>query len=298
MFKKYWDIFGGILFGLIAALLVDFQLEYLQICYSVIILMLVSIGAFRIIKQSVEKSRAKKRSHNIIDTMVDSQKSVKAINIAQYPTKDGEVLGKLILNILGGLKNIMKKLKVFFDKFKGYILTFLLAALTAIEMCSGLINNLAGGVLTINGVEVLPIATLVLTAVIGIISNGWTKDQKEKIKALFAKSSTNELVQAEIKKTLKENEAKVKEFNKILSTKQTELDNLNSELESKNNTLAAKKEMKALTIPLATAEDIHLATIAVNEMKDKVEAKKQEIAEVEESISNLNTTISALKSQL
>ena len=90
----------------------------------------------------------------------------------------------------------------------------------------------------------------------------------------------------------------MKEFGKVLSTKKMELDNLNSELEAKNNTLSAKREMSVMTPRLATDEDVHLAEIAVKEVEDKIKAKKAEIAEVETSIANLNSTISALKSQL
>ena len=103
---------------------------------------------------------------------------------------------------------------------------------------------------------------------------------------------------AEIKKTLKTDEAKIKEFNKTLATKQSELDNLNIELEAKSNTLAAKIEMQGMTPQLATIDDVNAAGIAVNEAQAKIEAKKQEIAVIEENISNLNTAISALKSRL
>ena len=295
---KYWDILGGILMGVVMMMLANMQVYMIQLCYSSIILILVNIAVLRTIRQSVEKKRAKKREHTIIDSMVDSIKPIKAINIAQNPTKNGEVLGKLILNILGGLKETMKKIKVFFDKFKGYILTFLLTVLTVIEMCGGFINELAGGVLVVNGIEVLPIATLVIAIIVGILSNGFTKEQMEQIRVLFKKSTTNELVIAEIKKTIKEDEAKAKEFNKVLTTKKSELDNLIVELESKNNTLSAKIEMLNMIPQLATTEDVHLAEIAVRDAKDKIALKKQEIADIEESISNLNTAINALKSRL
>lgn len=298
MIKKYWDVVGGVITGITLAILANIQVYIIQLCYSIIILILVNIAVFRTIKQSVDKKRAKCRDHNIIDSMVDSLKPIKAISIAQNPSKDGEVLGNLILNILGGLKKTMKKFKEFFSKFKGYILTFSLAALSVMEFCGGFINELAGGVLVINGVEVVPFATLFLAVIVGMLSNGYSKEQIEQIKALFKKSTTNELVTSEIKKTLKADEVKVKEFNKILATRNSELDNLNTELESKKNTLSAKVEMQSMIPQLATAEDVRLAEYAVREVMDKIEAKKQEIAEVESSIDNLNKAISALKSRL
>lgn len=297
VFKKYWDIFGGAIMGLLMSVVAKFQLQTIQLFYSVIILILVSIGVFRIIKQSLEKSREKKRA-TLIDQMVDGQKPIKAISIAQNPTRDGEMLGKIIINLWEGVKTIMKKFKELFDKFKGIVLSIALGILTIVEGFGGFINDLCGGVLVINGVEVLPLVTLVASLVVGIISDGWTKEQREKIKALFSKSSTDEIVHAEIKKTLKENELKVKEFNKVLATKKTELDNLTSELEAKKNTLSAKVNMANMTPRLATDEDVHLAEIAVKDMNEKITAKKTEIADVETSIANLNSTNTALKSQL
>ena len=297
--KKYWDIFGGIGIGVGLAYITHFQLETIQICYSVIILILVSIGVLRIIKQSVDKSRDKQ---TLIDQMVDSQKAVKAISIAQDPIKDGEMLGKKIIKLWEGLKGIMKKLQEWFDKFKGIILAIALGVLTIVEGFGGFINQLCGGTLTVYGIDVVPLVTLIASVVVGIISNGFTKEQNATIKALFSKSDKDAdidaVVLAEIKKTMKENEAKVKEFNAVLKAKNTELDSLNVELEAKQTTLYAKREMSAMTPQLATAEDVHFAEIAVNDMVAKIDETKRGIVEVETSIANLTSTITALKSQL
>ena len=48
--KDYWDIILGALTGYAAAALVRFKLEKVQLVYSIIILILVSIGVFKIIK--------------------------------------------------------------------------------------------------------------------------------------------------------------------------------------------------------------------------------------------------------
>lgn len=295
MLKKYWDIISGIASALLLATLSRFELHSIQLCYSIFILMLVSIGIFRIIKQAIEKG---KRKHNIIDDLVDSQKAIKAVSLAEEPTKEGEKLGKFIINIWEVLKTMFNKIKEFFDKFKGYMLTIALALLTLIEMCGGYINQLAGGVLTVNGIEVLPIATLVLAVFVGILSNGFTKEQREKIKALFAKSTTNELVLTEIKKSIKENSAKLTEFNKILTVKHHELAVFESELESAANTLQAKREMLNMVPQLATADDVQLAANEVVNIEAKISNKTAEIEEVKNTIENLTTTIKALKSQL
>lgn len=298
LLKGYWDIFGGIIIGILMAFLAKFQLYGIQVCYSVIILILVCIGIFRIIKQTVDKSKGKKRQHNLIDTMVDVQPSVKAISISQNPTKDGEALGHLVIKLWEGLKGIMNKFKKLFDKFKGIVLAIALGILTAVEYYGGYIDGLFGDKLTIYGVKIIPLITLSAAIMVGIISNGWTKEQNEKIKALFSKSSTNELVQAEIKKTIKENTVKLFESNKALSTKETELENLKSEHESLSNTLQAKKEMCAMTPKLATEEDVRIAQSYVNECANKIASKMNEIDAVKETIEMLTTTITALKSKL
>ena len=301
LIKKYWDIIGGFSTSLILSLMVNFKLEKIQLIYSVVILMLVSVGLFKILRQAIEKNKdkkPKKRKENLIDALVDSQKSIKAVSLATEPMREGEQLGNLIIDIGRGAKRNMKKIKVLFDKFKGYILTAALGVLTVMEMCGGFINQLCGGDISINGVEVLPLITLGAAVTVGCISNGFTKDQREKIKALFAKSNTNELVIAEIKKQLKENDIKLVQYNKLLKTKEAELENLNSEIENAKNTLEAKQQMANMVPQLATAEDVRLATEIVNDIKVKIDTKSVEINETKETINKLTTTINALKSQL
>ena len=235
MIKKYWDIICGTIMGVIMIILSHWEAYNIQLCYSIVLLILSNIAVFRLIKQSIEK-KAKKREYNIIDSMVDNLKPIKAIKIAQNP-KYGEVFIKLIL---GGLNKTMKKIKEFFDKYKGYMLTIALGALTLVESYGGFINELAGGILVVKGVAVIPVVTLALTVVVGLLSNGFTKEQMEKIKELLATLkpvATNKLVVTDIKKTIKEDKFKLKELNKVKSSCKAELDNLEDELEVRKNTL-------------------------------------------------------------
>ena len=301
LIKKYWDIISGTFAGIGLAFLAKFKLEKVQLYYSIIILVLVSIGVFRIVRQAVEKQREKKtktRKHNLIDTMVDGQKSIKAISLATEPTKEGEKVGKLFIDLWEVNKKIMKKIKTLYDKYKGYFLTIALGVLTAIEQYGGYINDLCGGKLVVNGIEIIPLITLVATIIVGIISNGFTKEQMEKIKALFSKSSTEELIMEEIKKSIKDNSQKLTQFNKIKSTKEAELENLKTEMVGLKNTLQAKEGMYNMTPRIATLEDVQLAQNAVSDCALKINNKEVEIAEVKATIDNLNTTIKALKSQL
>lgn len=295
--KKYWDLILGSLVGILITVLSKFKIEIIQLCYSIIILILVSIGICRVLRQEIDKKK-KERKHNLIDNVVDKQNSVKAISLAQQPTREGENVGKFILIILGGIKKPMEKLKAFFNKYKGYMLTIALAILTIVEMCADPINAMFGGVLEINGVAVLPVITLALTVVVGILSNGYSKEQQEKIKALFSKSSTNELVLAEIKKTIKEKTAQLAQFNKVLTTQTHEKENLESELETLKNTAQAKIEMFSMTPRLADEADVQLAKNAVVDCQAKIENKKDEIEKTQATIDTLTTTINALKSQI
>lgn len=295
--KRYWDLIGGAAVGAVLCIIAHIRLETVQLYYSIIILFLCSIGLFKTLKQAMEKQR-NERKHNIVDTVVDNQIALKAVSLADAPTKEGEKIGKIFINLMEVIKSTMNKFKQFFDKFKGYMLTIALAILSAVEMCGGYINQLCGGVLTIKGIAVLPVVTLGCTVVVGLLSNGYTKEQREKIKALFSKSSTNELVQAEIKKQIKDKKAKLTEFTKILNTKKTELANLQSEKEIAENAHAAKKEMYAMQPQLATAEDVQLAANAVVDVTAKIAEKEKEIADTEQTIENLKTTINALNSQL
>lgn len=296
--KRYWDILGGIVAGATLAAVAQFELEIVQLCYSIIILMIVCIGVFRILKQEVDKRRHNERGHTVVDTIVDVQKPIKALHIAQEPTSEGENLGKKIIEIWGGTKNTMEQFKTFFSKFKGYMLTTALAILTLVEMCGGYINAAFGGALTVNGVAVLPLITLACTAVVGIISNGYTPEQREKIKALFSKSNTNELVREEIKKTIKEKSALLVQFNKALTVQQHELANLNAELEAANNKVNAKKEMRGMMPQLATDADVQLAINDAVACEARINEKTAEIKKTTATIDELTTTISALRSQL
>lgn len=296
--KRYWDIIGGIVAGAAITAVAQFELDIVQLCYSIIILMIVCIGVFRIIRQEVDKRRHNERGHTVVDTIVDKQKPIKALNIAQEPTREGENLGKKLIELWGVTKPAMEKIKMFFSKFKGYMLTTALAVLTIVEMCGGFINTACGGVLTINGIEVLPLITLACTTVVGILSNGYTAEQREKIKALFSKSNTNELVKVEIKKTIKEKSALLAQFNKALTTQQHELANLNAELEALNNKVNAKKEMRAMVPQLASDADVQLAINEAVACEAKIADKTAEITKTTATIDTLNTEISALRSQL
>ena len=296
--KKYLDLFIGFMVGLALSIMSHFDNEIVRLVYWDILITLGCIGLFRSIRQAIDRERKRKeRNRTVIDGMVDSLTVMKAIKFAQEPTKEGKIK-ELFIILFGGINYIMKKLKEFFDKYKGYLLTIVLGLLTAVEQYGGFINSLFGGVLVINGVAVLPVVTLALTIVVGLLSNGYSKEQIEKIKALFTKSTTNELVTAEIKKQIKDNTAKHTQYVKLVSNKESDLANLNSELEGLRNTYFAKKEMYSMTPQLATADDVNIAANAVRECESKIANKQAEIDECKATLSTIETTINALRSKL
>ena len=296
MFKKYWDIISGVAAGISMAVLANFELTKIQLCYSIIILILVSIGVFRFIKQSTDKK--KERKHTLIDDMVDNQPPVKSISLAQDPTKEGERVGELLLETMDGGKKAMKKIKELWDKYKGYLLSIALGVLTLVEDYGSYINAVFDGKLVLWGYEVVPVLTLVAAVAVGIISNGYTKTQKQNIKALLAVASDDKLVNVEIKKTIKLDQEELAQFKKQLHTKQKELSELESNKVAAQQTLNAKQKMLGMTPQLATQEDVDTAKAALIDIEAKINTKNAEIVTTQKYIERLNTTINALKTQL
>lgn len=297
LLKKYWDIFGGFVTGIALSFAASFKLERIQLIYSIIILILVSIGIFKIIKQTIDNGKAK-REKNLIDDMVDAQKSIKAIKLAQDPTKDGEELGKLILDL--GKGKTMKKFKEVFDKIKGYLFAIALGILTIIEYCGGFINDICNDALVIGGVEIIPIITLGSAIVVGMLSNGYTKEQREKIKLIINGDATqkNALVTEEIKQTIKTNEALKKAAAKELSAKESELTALEKELATAQEKYKAKLELKQRLPEYTNDADVQVAEENVRQIEVKILTIKNEIEQIKAKIENYEITIKALKTQL
>ena len=88
--KKYWDLIIGFIVGIGLSIIAHSDGEKVRLIYSVIVLLLACMGLFRCIRQSVENEMKKKRvnrERNLLDAMVDTQIAIKAINLAQDPTK-------------------------------------------------------------------------------------------------------------------------------------------------------------------------------------------------------------------
>lgn len=272
-----------------------FDNDKIQLCYSIIILMLVSIGVFRLIKQSLDKP---KRKDALIDSIIDNQVPVKALNLALNPAKEGKKLGYKLILIWRESKNIMQKVKELWSKYKGYLLAIALGVLTLLEDYGSYINAVFDGKLVLWGYEVIPVVTLIAAVTVGIISNGYSKDQNATIKALFCKSDDEEIVNEEIKRQIKLNQDALKVKEKDLITKKQELVNLENSYTAAKNTVLAKEKMFNMTPQLATAENVQEAKNNAVKCEAEVNDKKAEIEKVQSEIKTFTTTINALKTQL
>lgn len=257
-----------------------------------LILLLVSFGTLRVFK-----AKAGKRHHlNRAPTSLSGLHSAMALsNIAQAPKRE-DTPG---INILRKeTHKTMKNLKVFFDKFKGYILTAALAVLTVVEMCGGFINQLCGGVLVVHGIEVLPLVTLVCTAVVGVLSNGFTKEQAQQIKTIVKAPDKNATVKGVIKDTIKAKNEELTKLKKSLATMERELVSLEGVHVHLSDVLMAQREMSRMDPAVTTLDDVRKAETDAREALGQVEAKKAEIEKTKASIEVYQTKIAALKLQL
>lgn len=304
LIKKYFDIFGGFVLGIILSALAKFKLDRVQLIYSVIILILVCIGLCRLIRITANnnsgkpKRKRKERKRNAIDKVVDSRKEIKAIEIAQNPLKQGEELYVALKESRKDFKKMIKKLEKFFDKFKGWILAISLTVLSIVSQYGGFVDDLFDGKLVVGSVNIISLITLISAVVVGLLSDTHTKEQIIKIKEMFKKTTTNEIVIQEIKNQIKTNTNIVKELEKKIENENIVLDGYEKELEQAKNTYNAKIEMLNMIPQLATESDVQIALDKVNDINVKIDIKKNEIVELEKKVFAINSTLTALKSRL
>lgn len=301
LIKKYIDIFGGIILSILLTIIARFKLEKIQLMYSVIILMLVCIGVCSVIKKTANNrvnKKKKERKTNIIDKLVNSRKEVKAVNIAQNPLQEGEELYIAMKKSRKDIRKVMKKLKKFFDKFKGWILSISLLVVSLISEYGGFIEKIFNGKLIIKGVNMISLIALICAVIVGLLSDTHTSEQIKKIKELFAKKPSNEIVKEELKNQLKLNETSRKNLEKQIETHNLTIDTFNQELEQAKNVYNAKIEMLNMTPKLATEEDVQNALSKVNEIEGKIAKVKNDIIELDKKLFDVNTLITALKNRL
>lgn len=298
LIKRYWDILGGIFSALGICVAVEFEIIYIQLAYSIIILLLVCIGLLRFIKESVEKRR-NKRDHNIIDSVIDSQKSIKAIEIINNPGKPGEELGETFILTYREVHRGMEKFKELWSKYKGYLLTLLTTLLAFIEGHYGFINELVGGYLVIGEVEVLPIAFIVISLVVALLSNNFDADEwkvaLETIKALRQNKKDNKALNDEVKRIIKENETTLKSVYKTLTTAEKVVVEDEKALADAQKSLDVKTQLYvSKVIPVEEYDKARKTLESANAQlhKDMVEVER-----LNKEVGKLETKIEELKSK-
>lgn len=119
--KRYWDVLGGTIIGLVSSFLVNWQIDKIQLIYSILILILLYIGLLKVLAKHRKKVNKKKNEkqlvvedRRLVDKMVEVQKPFKALHYAEDPTQDGEELGELILESMKEGQKGMEKVKKFF----------------------------------------------------------------------------------------------------------------------------------------------------------------------------------------
>lgn len=298
LIKRYWDILGGVFSGVGLSVLVEFKLESIQLAYSIIILVLVSIGILRIFKESLEK-RKNKREHNIIDDIVDAQKPMKAIDFANNPTKQGEEIGKTFILTYKEVHSGMEKVKTLWSKYKGLIVSGLTFVLAFIEGHYGIINELCGEYLVFHGIEILPIAFIIISLVVAFLSNTFDKEEWElvltTIKTFRDKKNDNKALNDELKKIIKENEGVLKGAYKELTTAEHKLATDEATLKNAQNSLDVKTQLYVSKI--IPVSEYNTARESLDKANQEVHKDLQEVERLNKQVGELETKLEELKSK-
>lgn len=303
LIKKYFDIFSGVILGVVLSIIAKFELHKIQLIYSIIILILVCIGVCSVVRKTAQNKdtknkRKKKRNKIFIDKLVDSRKEVKAVNIAQNPLQDGQELYETLKKSRKDLRKIMKKVKKFFDKFKGWLTSIVLALISIIAEFGGFIEDIFNGKLIVKGVNIVSLIALILSLLIALLSDTHTTEQIKKIKEMFTKKPSNEIVNEQLKARLKEEETKRKGIEKQIDNSNANIDSYTKDLEQAKNVYNARIEMLNMTPPFATEVEVQEALAKVNDIENKIANEKNTIVDLDKQLLDTNTIITMLKARL
>ena len=285
--KKYLDLIIGGCSGIILSILVKFNLQKIQLCYSIIILILVSMGLCRMIKKEIEKRKGlKSRNSTVIDKAIDTQTSIKAVELAYHPMRLGEDIGYLYIDILKKGRKGMRKFKVFLDKFKGYIISTLLLILGLVEAFGNYIIVLVGNKFVVNGVNMVALVVLLASLIVSMFSNKLTKEQKLILKP--KKSEADISMSKEVKKTYDELALKLKCYKDELVKKEKMYDDMKAEVNDDMSAYSAKFNIQQSVPGLDLKTEIE---DLVNAIKDK----KVYVANLQKEIDELKTNIKGIE---
>ena len=284
LLKRYWDVFSGVIVGLLYSFIVQWELYKIQLAYSIIILILVIIGFFRFFIKTNIKHK------DLIDRSLETQRFTKAIHIAENPSQEGEELGQLVLETIHGGKKVMKKIKNFFKRVWGnkFTLANITINLLIVAMADFLVfsefvwrfpffveNHVAFKI-------VVPIVTAIYFGIdvfTTVTKYGW-----ENLGELQQKTAQKALQKAS--KLSKEQKAVIKQQ---ITNAKTSIDNLESELVKVNEIIKNFEILKSLNGLVPITQD------NMNLYQNSVAKKPSLEAQVSQLKLNLSQLYESLK---
>lgn len=312
--KRYWDVLGGTIIGLISSILVKWEIDKIQLIYSILILILLNTGLLKVLSSYRRKQKIysntknnKKEEKRLVDKIVEKQKPFKALHYAERPTEDGEELGNLVVETINGGKNIMNWLKKLLKWIRNYwqqivgilcnLAYYLVVVyLAVVEKLSFITERLPEGL----GWEIgTYVAYGLLTLFFGYYgirnqvvwcglgSNKSAEEFKESLK-----NKANQIVStlsSETKQRFKNmlNEAKkgLKEANNILSLTQVKYDKMLKEFDNQKEFIMALQSIGAENSTLETAQEKYTSLqLTLNELANELQKAKNDVAKYEKQI--------------
>lgn len=250
LIKRYWDILGGTITGLFLSIIAKWKLDSIQLIYTEIILILVCIGLFKVLKNGIDNF-TKGRKKIVVDKLVENQKPMKAITLANEPTKTGEELGEVLIDTMKGGKKIMEKLKklfVWIGKYWQQLLGIVSAiseyALYVYALVCDKLNFILqylpqNNALQICGKVGIGIIVLLVVALqirnmckwVGVGSvekaNEYLASKKEEVKSKLSASAKEN-----VKKVVKDYQSQLKKVEKTISSLETQIKEVDSSISS------------------------------------------------------------------
>lgn len=250
LIKRYWDILGGTITGLFLSIIAKWKLDSIQLIYTEIILILVCIGLFKVLKNGIDNF-TKGRKKIVVDKLVENQKPMKAITLANEPTKTGEELGEVLIDTMKGGKKIMEKLKKLFvwigkywqqllgigsaiGEYALYVyalvcdkLNFILQYLpqnNALQIC----GKVGIGIIVLL-VVALQIRNMCKWVGVGSVekANEYLASKKEEVKSKLSASAKEN-----VKKVVKDYQSQLKKVEKTISSLETQIKEVDSSISS------------------------------------------------------------------
>lgn len=216
--KKYWDVFSGTTIGLVYSIIVDWNLDKIQLAYSIIILILVIIGFFRFFIK-------KKNKTDIIDKTLNTQKFTKAIHIAENPCQEGEELGELVEETINGGKKMFK----WISKNKGALISVLLIILSILE---GIFNFIYQYLPFEIGFNVISIAFTLVGGIVAVLTSGFGSVKFKELIAQVKDQLNGDQTDLTDIESIKYLERQIAIYEKSAQVVENEIEKLNKEYSS------------------------------------------------------------------